>query len=98
MKNLPNVTPFEIKKKLDNSQDRFYSAENHLLPEKKKVNIVSKINEIFASNSHVYKSRVRIKFKDDLTERTIVGKTGSELLTLSGEKIKIADIIDIEKI
>lgn len=97
MKNLPNVTPFAINKKIDNTQERYYSAENYLLP-KKKINVIAKINEIFASNSHVYKSRVRIKLKDDLQERTIVGKTGSELLTLSGEKIKIADIIDIEKV
>lgn len=97
MKDLPNVSAFPIKKKLDNSQERFYGSSESLRPVKK-VNVLSKINEIFASNNHVYKSRVRIKFKNDISERTIVGKTSTELLTLTGEKIRIVDIMDIEKI
>ncbi|MBE6148035.1 MAG: hypothetical protein E7167_00785 [Firmicutes bacterium] len=97
MKDLPSVSAFPIDKKLDNSQERFYGTDNILMP-KKPVNVISKINEIFASNNHVYKSRVRIKFKDDIQERTIVGKTTTQLLTLTGEKIKITDIVDIEKI
>jgi len=96
MKDLPSVSAFPIKKKLDNSQERYYGS-SHLMPSKK-VNVISKINEIFASNNHVYKSRVRITFKNDTSERTIVGKTSTQLLTLTGEKINIVDIIDIEKI
>lgn len=96
MNNLPKVSAFEIKKKLDNSQERFYSAENKI--EKfSPGSVVSKINSIFASNNHVYKSKVRIKLKDDLVEKIIVGKTAKELLTLSGEKIDIASIVDIER-
>lgn len=97
MKDLPSVSAFPIEKELKNSQERYYGAESILMPSKP-VNVISKINQIFASNNHVYKSRVRIKFKDDIQERTIVGKTNTQLLTLSGEKIKIVDIIDIEKI
>lgn len=96
MKDLPRVSAFPINKKLDNSQERFYGASS--LRPNKKVNVIAKINEIFASNNHVYKSRVKITFKDDITERTIVGKTGTELLTLAGDKIKISDILDIERI
>lgn len=97
MKDLPRVSAFPIQKKLDNSQERFYGSMQSIKPGKD-VNVVSKINAIFASNNHVYKSRVRITFKDDISERTIVGKTSTELLTLTGEKIKIIDILDIEKI
>ena len=64
----------------------------------KNVNVKAIINDIFLSNSHVYKSRVKIYFKDDIIERTIVGKTSDYLLTLSGEKILIRDIINIEKL
>ena len=97
MKDLPSVSAFPIEKKLDNSQERFYGTSEELIPSKK-VNVVAKINQIFASNNHVYKSRVRIKLKNDTQERTIIGKTSTELLTMTGEKIKIVDIIDIEKI
>ena len=96
MKDLPNVSAFPIEKKLNNSQERFYGTENIL--NSKPVNVISKINQIFASNNHVYKSRVRIKLKNDITEKVIVGKTNTQLLTLNGEKIRITDIIDIERI
>ena len=96
MKDLPKVSAFPIDKKLNNYQESFCSKyeERH----EKKGNITNKINEIFSSNDHIIKSRVRIYFKDDIIERTIIGKTGTDLLTLSGDKIRITDIQDIEKI
>lgn len=97
MKDLPSVSAFPIDKKLNNSQERYYGTADTIRPSKA-VNVLSKINQIFASNNHVYKSRVRIKCKNDLLEKTIIGKTSTELLTLSGEKIKIIDIEDIERI
>ncbi|MBE6155529.1 MAG: hypothetical protein E7164_02085 [Firmicutes bacterium] len=97
MKDLPRVSAFPIEKKLDNSQERFYGSEDNIILAKP-INVISKINQIFASNNHVYKSRVRIKYKNDIEERTIVGKTSTDLLTLTGEKIRITDIVDIERI
>ncbi len=97
MNNLPNVSAFPIEKELHNSQERFYGIGSELV-NNKPVNVIAKINHIFASNNHVYKSRVRIKTKDDLLERTIVGKTSTDLLTLSGDKIRIIDILDIDRI
>ena len=96
MKDLPKVSAFPIDRKLNNYQESFYgrSEERHVY----KGNIVNKINEIFSSSSHVFKSRVRIYLKDDIVERTIIGKTGTDLLTLSGDKIRITDILDIEKV
>jgi len=96
MKDLPKVSAFPIDKKLNNFQESFYGKgeERHFY----KGNIVNKINDIFASSSHVFKSRVRIYLKDDIIERTIIGKTGTDLLTLSGDKIRITDIQDIEKV
>ncbi len=96
MKNLPKVSAFAIDKKINNYQEAFYgkSEERHAY----KGNIVNKINEIFASSSHVFKSRAKITLKDDIVERTIIGKTGTYLLTLSGDKIPINEIMDIEKV
>lgn len=97
MKDLPNVSAFPIDKELRNSQERFY-GNNEIFSNNSKESVISKINRIFSSNNHVYKSRVKIKTKDDLFERMIIGKTNDNLLTLNGEKIKIKDIIDIEKL
>lgn len=97
MNNLPKVTAFEIKEKLNNSQERFYGSSNTIENENPR-NIISKINDIFSDSSYVYKSRVRIKFKDDIIEETIIGRTKDELLTMRGNKIRIDDIVDINKI
>ena len=94
--NLPDVSAFPIEKELDNCQNRFYGSNNFL--DNKPVNVNNKIKEIFNSNNHVYKSKVIIKTNNDILEKVIVGRTPSELLTLSGEKIKIVDILDIEKL
>ncbi len=97
MKDLPSVSAFPIDKKLDNSQERYYGSLENIKPTKK-VNVISKINEIFSSSNHVYKSRVKIKTKDDILERFVIGKTNTELLTITGDKIKIVDIVDIERL
>ena len=97
MNNLPSVSAFPIEKELNNFQERYY-GNSFARTDGKPVNVLEKINNIFSSNNHVYKSRVRIKTKDDLLERTIIGKTNTDLLTLTGDKIRIIDIIDIDRI
>lgn len=97
MNNLPKVTAFEIKEKLNNSQERFYGSSNKIETSSPK-NILGKINNIFSDSSHVYKSRVRISLKDDILDKVIIGKTKDELLTINGDKIRIDDIVDIAKI
>ena len=92
----PRVFANPINKKIDNVQDLFRSDK-----ESRSINPVDvnkKINEIFASRNHVYKSRVKITLKDKVIEKEIVGKTNINLLTLDGDLIRITDILDIEKI
>ena len=60
--------------------------------------INKKINEIFGSLNHVYKSKVRITMTDGVKEEQIVGKTNTNLLTIDNKLIKITDILDIERI
>ena len=92
----PKVFANPINKKIDNVQDLFRSDKDSrsINP----VDVNKKINEIFASRNHVYKSRVRITLKDGVVEKEIVGKTNINLLTLDGDLIRITDILDIEKI
>ena len=92
----PKVFANPINKKIDNVQDLFRSDK-----ESRSINPVDvnkKINEIFASRNHVYKSKVKITLKDKVIEKEIVGKTNINLLTLDGDLIRITDILDIEKI
>ena len=92
----PRVFANPINKKIDNVQDLFRSDK-----ESRSINPVDvnkKINEIFASRNHVYKSKVKITLKDAVVEKEIVGKTNINLLTLDGNLIRITDIVDIERI
>lgn len=95
MDKLPKVFANPIDKKINNYQDLYYSDRTPKVLSKKDVN--KKINEIFGSLNHVYKSRVRITLKDEVLDEVIVGKTSIYLLTIDNKKIKITDIIDIEK-
>lgn len=92
----PRVYANPINKKIDNVQDLFRSDKDSRIINPVDVN--KKINEIFASRNHVYKSKVRITLKDAVVEKEIVGKTNINLLTLDGNLIRITDILDIERI
>lgn len=93
----PRVYANPINKKIENVQDLFRS-DNTVSNKKNSVDINKKINEIFASRNHVYKSKVRISLKDKTFDAEIVGKTNLNLLTIDGKLISIPDIVDIEKI
>lgn len=94
---LPNVYAGVINKKIDNVQELYYGSLNRETKTYSLNEILRKINEIFASTSHVYKSDVEIVMKDKTINKTIVGKTGNSLITIEGEKINISDILDIKK-
>lgn len=98
MKELPKVFENTIKKNIHNTQEVFYGNDRQQIEIVNKDNILKKINQVFLSPNHVYKSKVKLNLKNGLKEKVIVGKTNKELITINGELIKIADIIDIEKI
>ena len=96
MDKLPRVYANPIDKSLNNVQEIY--KDNLTREEISPKNINRKINEIFASSNHIYKSRVKITYKDHSSEETIVGKTNLNLLTMDGKLIKITEIMDIEKL
>ena len=96
MKDLPRVFPGKVLDNLQNTQDIFYGSDRVVSADKG--SIIKKINDIFASKDHVYKSKVEVKLKNGTGIETIVGKTSTDLITIEGKKIKIIDIEDIKKI
>lgn len=97
MKELPKVYANKISDDINNTQELFYGSDR-VLKKEDNTSIVKKINNIFASSNHVYKSRVLITLKSGETEKVIVGKNNTHLITMDGELIKIIDIEDIKKI
>lgn len=98
--NLPRVYASPINKALNNNLEYYVSNIDDMnLRSVKQENIPRKINEIFASPNHVYKSKVKIVLNNNEEfETTIVGKTNNYLLALNGDKISIDNIINIDKI
>lgn len=92
----PRVFANPIDKKINNVQDLFRSDKDSR--SKNPIDVNKKINEIFASRNHVYKSKVKITLQDKVVEKEIVGKTNLNLLTLDGDLIRITDIVDIERL
>lgn len=94
---LPKVYANPIDKEIRNNNDIFYGSASKEKNDRS-INIYEKINQIFASPHHVYKSNVLVKTKKGEIKTTIVGKTGNFLLTLNGEKINMLDILDITRL
>lgn len=95
-KKLPNVYAVPITKKIENNKELFKSSDRELV---RSTPISEKdINKIFSDKTHVYKTRVEITTKAGKKEVDVVGETKNTLLTLTGETINIADILDIKKV
>lgn len=95
----PKVFANPINKKIINSQEVFYEKKPDVRRDNyDSYNVLKKINDIFHSSHHVYKSKVSILTKDGEIVSDIIGKTENSLLTLDGKSINIAQIIDVKKI
>lgn len=95
-KDLPRVYASPITRDLNNNK-KVYTTTSEEVRSIKQENIPKKINEIFASPNHVYKSKVHIKTTNGEIDAEIVGKTNNSLLTLSGERININSIESITR-
>ena len=96
MKELPKVFVSPIEKKIQNNKDLFYSK---LLGDRKDTrDILKDIDNIFHSKNFVYKSQVEIVTKNGVSEETLVGKTGTSLLTMDGKAIPISEIREIKQV
>lgn len=96
-KDLPNVYANPINKNFENIQEIYYGSSTQQTRGGVE-DVLSKINRIFNSRHHVYKSKVKITLGNEVIDAEIVGKANGNLLTLDGKKIKIVDIEDIERI
>jgi len=98
VKELPKIFANKINENLNNTQEIFYGKDRSAKKEYDSKSIIKKINDIFASKNHVYKSKVKITFNDKIVEKVIIGKNNNTLITYEGELINVSDILDVEKI
>lgn len=98
----PKVFANTINKTIKNNKEVYHyrgiSDDIEIIDDSIDVNVRSVLNDIFDSDSFVYKSIVEITLKDKTKiKEEIIAMKDSYLLTLSNKRINIDDIINIKK-
>lgn len=93
-KKIPSVFANRIDKKIVNNNTYSVTRSDEVF-KNEKVDINSKINNIFKSSGYIYKINVEIVLKDKTITKKIIGKKNGYLITIDNERISIDDIIDI---
>lgn len=96
---LPKVFINKIDKSIKNNKESYYYKGNEpIIIDDSDINVKETINEIFNSDSFVYKTKVTIKFKNGKSKvYEIVAMKNNELISIDGDKIKVDDIVNIKK-
>lgn len=96
---LPKVFINKIDKSIKNNKESYYYKGNEpIIIDDAGINVKETINEIFNSDSFVYKTKVTIKFKNGKSKvYEIVAMKNNELISIDGDKIKVDDIVNIKK-
>lgn len=96
---LPKVFINKIDKSIKNNKESYYyKGDEPIIIDDADVNVKETINEIFNSDSFVYKVKVDIKFKNGKSKvYEIVAMKNNELISIDGDKIKVDDIVNIKK-
>ncbi len=103
-KKLPNVFVNKNIGIVKNNKEQYYSKEDSFISNSnsnnniKMIMIRKKINDLFNSDSFVYKVRVVVTTGEGDKEYTLIAKNNDSLLTIDNERIPIDDILDIKKL
>ena len=98
----PKVFANTIDKTIKNNKDVYHyrgvTDEVEMIDESTNVNIKKALDDIFDSDSFVYKSVVEITLKDKTKfKEEIIAMKDTYLITLSNKRININDIVNIKK-
>lgn len=93
-KKIPSVFANHIDKKIVNNNTYSVTRSDEVF-KNEKIDVNSKINNIFKSSGYIYKINVEIVLKDKTITKKIIGKKNGYLITIDNERISIDDIIDI---
>ena len=97
MKQIPKVYANKIDKKFENNETYYKSngtESTELIMDDR--SIEQKIKEIFSSPRYIYRANVEIVLEDQTIVKKIIGKNGSNMITMDNELIPISNILDIK--
>lgn len=97
MKKLPKIYKQDIKKKINNNHSVYYSNTKDIKPEILTINVDEFLDVLFKEPGYIFNKALLIKTKDKTYDTAIVKKSDHYLYTLSDDKIKINDIVSIER-
>lgn len=104
-KKLPGIFANKNTGVIKNNMEQFYSKEsvsdnndNVMNNNIKMIMVRKKINDLFNSDSFVYKVKAVVTTGEGDKECTLIAKNNDSLLTINNENIPISDIIDIRKL
>jgi len=86
-KELPKVFQNKFNKTINNN-NRVFHGEFRDIEHQNTVDSLFQVNEI-------YRTKVKIKLKDGVFEKNIIGRTKNNLITLDNEIIPISEILEI---
>ena len=97
-KKVPKIFVNKIDK-IYNNKEVYYSYKDNTndieLVNVNEFEIQKKINDLFKSNDFIYKKKFHIKTKYGEDDYIIISKSYDYLLTITGERIYISNILDI---
>ena len=97
-KKVPKIFVNKIDK-IYNNKEVYYSYKDNTndieLVNVNEFEIQKKINDLFKSNDFIYKKKFHIKTKYGEDDYIIISKSYDYLLTITGERIYINNILDI---
>ena len=98
-KKVPKIFVNKIDK-IYNNKEVYYSYKDNTndieLVSVNEFEIQKKINDLFKSNDFIYKKKFHIKTKYGEDDYIIISKSYDYLLTITGERIYISNILDIK--
>ncbi len=97
MKKLPKIYKQDIKKRINNNHTVYYSNTKEQKSEILTIDVDEFLEGLFKEAGYIFNKALIIKTRDKTYDTAIVKKSDQYLYTLSDDKIKINDIVSIER-
>ncbi len=104
-KKLPGVFANKNTGVIKNNEEKYYSGndtiknnDNTMNNTIKMIMVRKKINDLFSSDSFIYKVNAIVTTLEGDKECTLIAKNNDSLLTINNESIPISEVLDIRKL
>lgn len=97
MKKLPKIYKQDFNRRITNNDTVYYSKTRNIKPEPLTIHVDEFLDNLFKEDGYLFNKALVIKTKDQTYDTAIVSRADGYLYTLSDDKIRISDIVSIER-